>query len=580
MERVFGRLRSNAITAVVALPLGLGCLFSGSALGQASIDYEIWGSDQSNSRADAEAPGVSGSWLWIWDSQDIQGKLRANKAPQPLGCDGNNAAGAGPCNLHDVFPSNLAEHDSDGATGTTLEDLSGFGRLHGMLPDPQNRYMNLNIFAPDGGYVGIMDGESKAAIALFRVSGTSSGRSVHMSFWNADGSALLVANLHGKVLERIDVERDSDGKITQATLNRSAALGVGKGLQITDQPKVYLGNNAQGQPMLGSISGAYDTDALGDLTPKGDCKENGCAAEADGDQGGRPNNVIICPIVSDSNKAYITFGAGGLLVADTTTTPMTIVGEYGNQAINGAGCGGVQVNKNMWLNAGVSASSAGATQSTFTIYTLDDSAFSSTASQPEPQVIFRDSTNTATIGSAQGAATNDTGQLPGTTTRRDSHGMAKTTSGKFIHTVDRIQNTVEVINTETLERSTYDLTSANGKGQGLGACAATSVSDDPALPKNDPAPDLLEATPDGQYLVVALRGPIPVSVNHSAQGSCPGVGLIKLTQNGASGRLFGVLRSTNTVDNATGSAPGGHSYTGLERSDVHGAAVRRKSPLR
>ena len=195
---------------------------------------------------------------------------------------------------------------------------------------------------------------------------------------------------------------------------------------------------------------------------------------------------------------------------------------------------------------------------------------------PAPQEIFKDPTNTATIGNAAGAPANDTGQLPATTTRRDAHGMAKTQSGAYVHTVDRIQNNVEVIETNTLKRTTYDLTSADGQGQGLGACAAASVTDDPNLPSNDPAPDLLEPTPDGKYLVVALRGPIPVSVTHAAQGSCPGVGIIELTNNGASGRLVGVLRSTNTVDTAPVSAPGGHAYTGKEHSDIHGAAVRRK----
>ena len=157
-----------------------------------------------------------------------------------------------------------------------------------MLPDPQSRYMNLNIFAPKGGYVGIMDGETKEAIALFRVSGTSSGRSVHMSFWNSDGSALLIANLHGKVLERIDIQRDSQGKITGATFNQAAGLGVGKDLQITEPAKVYLGNNAQGRPMIGAVTGTYSDAALGNLTPNGVCKENDCKTGPNGTKGDDP----------------------------------------------------------------------------------------------------------------------------------------------------------------------------------------------------------------------------------------------------------------------------------------------------
>ena len=87
----------------------------------------------------------------------------------------------------------------------------------------------------------------------------------------------------------------------------------------------------------------------------------------------------------------------------------------------------------------------------------------------------------------------------------------------------------------------------------------------------------MDKTPDGKYLVVALRGPIPVSVTHAAQGSCPGVGIIEVLDGGASGRLAGVLRTTNTVDTSPVSAPGGHAYTGNEHSDVHGAAVLIKN---
>ena len=565
-----------ALSAMLASMLAVSC----SPVSE-SEDYEIWGSDQSNSVSDVDARGVSGSWLWVWDSKDVEEQLKGGEAAQPLGCNGNNIPGEGPCNLYDVFPSTLVENDANGSTGKTLKELSGFGRLHGMLPDPQNLYMNVNIFAPKGGYIGIIDGETKEAVALFRVTGTNIGRSVHMSFWSSDGSALLVANLHGKVLERIDIERNKSGKILSATFNKSASLGVGKEMTITDEAKVYLGTNSQGNPMLGSISGSYDKADLGNLTPNSICKENECAEDSEDKPAGRPNNVIICPIISDNGNAYITFGGGGLLVADTKTTPMQIIGEYDNQTFNGAGCGGIQVGNEMWLNAGVSASKAGATQSTFTMYSIDDSQWGKTAkapNTPSPKIVFKDATNTATIGNLDGnSKENLTGQLPGTSTRRDAHGMARTLSGSYIHNVDRIQNNVEVFNTKTLARTTYDLTSADGQGNGVSPCAQASVRDDPKLPENDPAPDLMDTTPDGKYLVVALRGPIPVSVAHAAQGSCPGVGIIELLDNGASGRLVGVLRTSNTVDNAPMSAPGGYAYTGSEHSDIHGASVRKKS---
>ncbi|MFT6269981.1 MAG: hypothetical protein ACJAVV_002809 [Alphaproteobacteria bacterium] len=49
---------------------------------------------------------------------------------------------------------------------------------------------------------------------------------------------------------------------------------------------------------------------------------------------------------------------------------------------------------------------------------------------------------------------------------------------------------------------------------------------------------------------------------------------------GASGRLVGVLRISNTLDNAPVSTPGGHDYIGAERSDVHAAIVVEKARLK
>ena len=110
---------------------------------------------------------------------------------------------------------------------------------------------------------------------------------------------------------------------------------------------------------------------------------------------------------------------------------------------------------------------------------------------------------------------------------------------------------------------------------GVGACAAVSVL---GVEPNDPAPDLFERTPDGKYLMVAFRGPAPVSVPHSSQGSCPGVGVVELQANGKFGRLIEVLRTTNTVsDSVVVSLPNGPgdpiAYVGSERSDIHGTIV-------
>lgn len=555
----------------------------------ADVRYEIWASDQSNSVSDVTAAGTRGSFLWIWDSIDMKNQISGTEDAVPLGCvpasDEAVSPPDGPCDLLDVFPQTLVEVDAQGnPTGQTLGDLNGFGRLHGMLADPLNRYVTANIFAPGGGFVGVIDTQTREAVSLFRVTGTNVGggtdiRSVHMSLWTADGSSILVANLNGKVLERIDATRDAAGNITDMVFNRSASLGVGKGQQVTASATSFSGENAFGNTLVGSVGGDYAQADFGDLTPNGVCKENGCDAGADGALGGRPNNLIICPIPSSGGNSYVTMGGGGLIVVNTKTTPMSIVGEYGNQSVNGAGCGGAQTGDTIWINAGVSASAAGATQSTFSMYTFNDSDYQEVANAentPAPMEIYKDEGNTATGGSSSGNAANDSGQLPGSTTRRDSHGMAPTVDGAYVHTVDRIRNTVEVFDSAGFNRTTYDLTSADGRGNGDGPCLARSIVDDAGLPSNDPAPDLLENTPDGKYLVVAFRGPSPVSVNHSAQGSCPGVGVVELSDNGAYGRLVTVLNTRNTVDTSAVSAPGGHAYSGAERSDIHGVISVRK----
>ncbi len=281
----------------------------GQKKGKKSDSYEIWASDQSNSKPGVASIGVDGSYLWIWDSKDID-----SDDAVPLSCTPSEATG--PCDLHDIFPSTLKEYDADGnATGNVLGGLDNFGRLHGVLTDPTyGNYVTANIFAPGGGYVGIIDTETKEAIGLFRVAattGTGSSRSVHMSFWAFDGSAVFIGNLHGKMVERIDVTRDNDGKITDLTFNKDASVYLGKGFSIEEEPTYFVGSNAFGRPLIGSMTGSYDNADTGDLTPSGTCKEKDCTgATAEVLGGDRGNNVPVCPIPSSNNNIYVTVGGG------------------------------------------------------------------------------------------------------------------------------------------------------------------------------------------------------------------------------------------------------------------------------
>ncbi len=563
-----------------------------------SLKYEVWGTDQSNQTAGATALGVNGSAMYVWDGDDVNAQMAGGAKAQAIGCGTDaNVKGKGPCQMEDIFPGALKDE-----TGTALSTKfgAGFARMHGSLSDPQGKYMNINMFKTggDGGFVGIMDGRTKDAVALFQVTKTGNsagGRSVHMSFWNKDGSALLVANLHGRIVERIDISRDDDGNITNANMNRAAAFSAASGasaLHVEDS-HAYSGKNAIGKDLVSTVSGSYSPSAFSELLPNGECKENGCATGETSANGGRPGGVVICPIVSDTDMMYLTFGAGGAIVIDSRKTPMSAVTAYGNNELNGAGCGGIHLGDKIWLDGGVSAVGVGADRSTFVVYTIDDTAIAAAANtggylsddkKPKVFTVFKDATNTAASGNVGGKSANTTGQVPGITTRRDAHGMIDTIDGKYIHVVDRIQNTMEVFEAATETHiGSYDLTSADGKGNGVGPCAAASITDpevvssgDP-LVTNDPGPDLMGITPDGTHIVVALRGPKPVTVNHGGQGSCPGVGMIELTEGGASGKLVAVLRSKNEADTfVPGSFAGGANYVGKEASDIHGAATRFK----
>ena len=215
--------------------------------------YEVWGADQSNSEANVAVAGTKGGFIWVWNSTSIQAQLSGGLEATPLSCSPGKSSG--PCNLLDVFPQGLVD-----GSGTSLGTLPGFGRLHGFSKDPTNMYITANIFAPQGGYVGVIHTETKGAIALFRVTKTNANanqRSVHMSFWTADGSAIIVSNLDGKMIERIDVARDTSGKIINLVFNTNAGVYLGSDFTKVESATVFSGVNAFGENLMGSISGDY-----------------------------------------------------------------------------------------------------------------------------------------------------------------------------------------------------------------------------------------------------------------------------------------------------------------------------------
>lgn len=474
-------------------------------------NYEVWLSDQTNSKGISAVAdtGTHGGFLRIYKSGDLKQKPPVNN---PLNLD-----------AADLFSNALA------STGSQVI------RLHGMLPSPNHNYINVNFVT--SGHLGIVDARTKTAVALFRTTGTSTGRQNHMSFWSPDGNYLLIANQNGKMLERVNITWDAQGdNIVAAVLDAAASLDMVGGVgRITAQPV------ADPSLPIGSVSGTVP-DGQSTTTPNGALKQ---AA------GLRPNNTVICPIASSNGKhAFVTLGGGGMFVVDYTVTPMQIVGEYDMVQQRAAGCGGVEGSGYVHLNTGT----PGPNISEFSVYRFKQQDFPAAPgfnppNTPAPIVVYADPDNGLTI--------------PGN--NRDAHGMGITKpqgfQPQFVHQFDRIRNVVETFNMASLARATYSLTTANGKldgpaGTACGTTLGTTVS-------NDPTPDLVDISPEGSRFYTALRGPFPLTITHAASGSCPGLGIVGVRQGGARGALDYVLPTTWM------------NYAGTKNlSDPHGAMVR------
>ena len=235
------------------------------------------------------------------------------------------------------------------------------------------------------------------------------------------------------------------------------------------------------------------------------------------ESGERPDNAPVCPITDNSSQyGFVTLRGGGLFVVDVTQTPMKIVATLNNVDIHPAGCGGVQVGNTMYINSGGGAPVA---PLSYDVYALNISDL--------PKSV-----------SAKLITTRDTKFA-------DSHGLAAV--GRYLWSADRAGNNIEIIDTVS------DLS--------VGSIELTGPISD------DPAPDLLDVSPDGAYVFVGTRGPIPLSGNvkdvNNAKGSTPGVGVIKVTNGGRGGEFVGIARITNMKD-------------GKETADTHGLAVRKK----
>ncbi len=267
----------------------------------------------------------------------------------------------------------------------------------------------------------------------------------------------------------------------------------------------------------------YTLDPAATLDLAGCTTPNGLPCE---DAALRPDNAPICPDFDESGQfAFVTLRGGGLFVVDTWATPMAIVAEYDKATVHPNGCGGVHVDGKIYIDAG-GGTAANPLESDLYAFPMD--AFSSTPNPPNtpaPTVVFsRDG-----LGFV------------------DSHGIALTKKDRFLWIADRAANRIVVVETATDQVvNEIDL--------------AGQVS-------ADPAPDLMERSPNGNRVFMALRGPIPLTGNapgvNNAVGSTPGLGIVRVKQGGREGVFEALVPISHVVD-------------GVERADPHGIAVRVK----
>lgn len=243
----------------------------------------------------------------------------------------------------------------------------------------------------------------------------------------------------------------------------------------------------------------------------------------------RPDNAPVCPVVTaDARFTAVTLRGGGLVVVDSRATPMAIVAEYDAATIHPNGCVGVETAGKLYLNSG-----GGTVMSPFAadLYAFEVAAFSTTPSPltppntPAPTEIFSYSA-----------------------TGSDTHGCVLVAGGAYVWVADRAGNKIIVVE--------------------VASDAAVAEIDLAGELSADPAPDLIDVSPDGGWVFMPLRGPAPLTANvegaNNAVGSSPGLGVARVGPDGRSGELVGV-------------APIVHlDAAGAVVADPHGLAVRSR----
>ena len=239
----------------------------------------------------------------------------------------------------------------------------------------------------------------------------------------------------------------------------------------------------------------------------------------------RPDNAPICPVPLPNGQVVVTLRGGGMFVVDPTTTPMSIVAEYDMDHVSGNGCGGTIVQDTLFITSG---GGTPANLYTYEVYALPTSGYAATnpVNTPAPATVDSDDAD-----------------------HRDAHGVtpARGAAAEYLWVADRGLGLVTAY-----DAVTFDLVDEIEFNDG---------HDDP----NKITPDLLDISPSGNRVFASLRGPTPLTGDpHVSTGTAPGLGIFRVTQNGASGELHAVVPISNI------------NAGGVETADGHGVQVRLK----
>jgi DNA-binding beta-propeller fold protein YncE len=349
------------------------------------------------------------------------------------------------------------------------------------------------------GHVLFMDAATRQPLECIRTSvGSTNARQVHQSFPSPDDTYVAVANQNGKLYERINTNYQTNTFV----LDHAARI-----------------------------------DLATCTTPNGFACQHADI---------RPDNAPICPIIESSGVLnFVTLRGGGLFVIDAKATPMQIVAEYDKNTIHPNGCLGAQVGNKMYADSG-GGTAANLYEADLYAFPLGPGLYSASngINTPSPKLVFSED--------VEGA---------------DSHGAALTKHSKYLWVADRGRNLIWVVDTATdTIVNRIDLApwlSLSGKPpvvptpemlQKAGHCGHFS---------SDPTPDLLVLSPEGTHMFLSFRGPSPLSGDpHVSTGATPGVGVLKITENGRNG-IFEAIAPMSNEDAG-----------GVERADAHALWVR------